>query len=213
MAPKGKKGEVNLATATEEEIRQMNEQGHVDDDSDDHETETQTDKENRGAGREPSPPAEYSLADPAEVVGKLLIGQNYPELSHAAVKFIFATDLGSSDNQPVIMKTVMKKGLDAWGWQNFAHGHAGPGDPFFVILISESHWNEMSPKAREARLDHHLAQCGVRKKTGALFLAKPDFSEFVTVINRHGLYTNKLRDAGQVLRKHFDQPSLLTEAG
>lgn len=202
-----------LAEASEEQIEEMQQTGSVltPDDNDDT-SETTDDKENRGAGREEKAPVEFSIADDVERLGDMIVKQNYPELAHVKIIYLFRSAAEKSGGEELIMSTSKKSGLDAWGWQCYLENVSGPGDPFFIITVSQSHWELMSQNGKESMLDSHLARCGVRENSGALYLKKPDVQEFVTVLHRRGFYTNKLKDAAQVIKKHIDQPDLLEAA-
>jgi hypothetical protein len=171
--------------------------------------ETETDQENRGAGKEKPQAREFSMADPAERLGRLLIGDHYPELAHQAIKYVFTSNASVIDKKPVIIKPSKMAGVAAW----LANGAAaGEADPFFLIIISQTHWDSMPQKGREAFLDGALAQCTTSKK-GALRMKKPDIQETTAVLQRHGAYTDQLKQQFKALEKMRLQPSLEVEPG
>lgn len=161
--------------------------------------------------KEAAPDPEFSLADPVQTLGNLLIDQYFPDLKGVRIVYLFLTVAPTSAGQPVIVQTKKKAGMDAWGWQNFTSGNAGPGDAFFVIAVSESHWNLMDRRGREGLLMDHLAMCGLNKGKGTLKVMKPDIQTFVTTVNAKGFYSNKLKDLAQVGKKHIDQPEFVLE--
>lgn len=116
------------------------------------ETQTEEKPKKQRAAKEAAPETEFSLADPVERLGKLIIDQYFPDLKGIRVAYLFQSTVATSNGEPVVIATKKKAGLDAWGWLNFTSGDAGPGDAFFVIAVSESHWNLMDQKAREGLL-------------------------------------------------------------
>lgn len=159
---------------------------------------------------EAKPPKIFKHAYSVESLGKMLIKQNYPKLQSVRVAYAFVSEASMSAGEPVIMKAQKVAGLNAWLaqlWTNGVDVTEGPGDPFFLIVVAESIWLEMSHDAKAALLDQVLWTCDVRE-TGALYIRKPDVQTSVDIVHRHGLFTNKLKDMGQVAKKYIDQPEL-----
>lgn len=169
--------------------------------------ETVTDKENRGVGKEKPVAREFSVADPVETLGRAIIGSHYPELKHQSVRYIFTTRASEEGKEPIICKPSKISGLNAWLADGMEDGEACP---FFVIVVSQTHWEAMPAKGREAYLDGALAQLSVTK-TGALKLVKPDISESSAVLARHGMYSKKLKEQATLIQEALNQPVLELE--
>lgn len=167
-------------------------------------SETNTDKENRGAGKEAPEARTFRIAIPAETIGRAIITQHYPELKQQKLVYVFTSKAGEVDKQPVICKPHKIDGLSAWLATDMEEGEVCP---FFAIVISEPHWNEMPQKGKEAFLDSALALCQV-SKSGALKLGRPDLRETSAVLARHGLYSKKLKEQGALLKEALGQPAL-----
>lgn len=198
-----RKNHLALADATEEQIAEMI-------DGSAQETVETTDEELGSGKEETKPPKEFKHAPSVESLGKLLIKQNYPALSHQRILYVFVSEASKSEGQPVIMKPMKIQGLNAWLaqlWDGAGEFLEGPGDPFFLVLVSESHWLTMGMDDKTALLDETLWQFNVRE-TGALALRKPEIRTSVDVINRRGFYTNRLKDLAIVGKKHIAQAEL-----
>ncbi len=176
-------------------------------------SETKTDAENRGnktgrgKGRKPKeePVARtFSNADPAERIGKLLIADHYPELSHQPIRYIFTSVADTVGGEPVICRPTKLSGFAAW---LAAGGEDGEASPTFVVLISQTHWDSMPQKGREAFLDTALSQFKVTK-SGALKMGQLDIRESSAVLARHGMYSKKLKDQARLLQTALAQPAL-----
>jgi len=166
--------------------------------------ETDADKENKGAGKAPKEGRTYAMANAVTTLGRALISQHYPELKHQQIEFVFTSRAFEVAGDPIICKPSKISGLAAWFAQETKEGEP---TPFFVVVVSQTHWDNMPQKGREAYLDGALAQFGVSER-GALRMLKPDISENSAVLARHGLYSKKLKDQAGLIQKCLEQPSL-----
>lgn len=166
--------------------------------------ETEADKENKGAGKAAKEIRTYAVANAVTTLGRAIINQHYPELKHQQIEFVFTSRAFEVGGDPIICKPSKISGLAAWF---AAGGNEGEVTPFFVIVVSQTHWDNMPQKAREAFLDGALAQFGVSEK-GALRMLKPDISESSAVLARHGLYSKKLKDQAGLIKQALEQPAL-----
>lgn len=174
-------------------------------------SETADDKANRGAGKgkgkkpKEEPVARtFSNADPAERIGRILIADHYHELAHQPIRYIFTSVADTVGGEPVICRPTKLSGFSAWLASGADDGEASP---FFVVLISQTHWDSMPQKGREAFLDSALSQFKVTK-SGALKMGQLDIKESSAVLARYGLYSKKLKDQAKLLRAALDQPAL-----
>ncbi len=176
--------------------------------------ETVTDKENRGAGKSQDREVrEFSDADPAETLGRLLIAEHYPHLQHVRMVYVFTNESMKEAKVESAVKAIKVHGLNAWLAQlwNPVESTAGPGDPFFVILIAQPFWDAMDAKTRLRNLDLAIWQCD-KGGTGSLKLRKPEIRTSVEVLHRHGPMTNREKDAAAVLLKWSQGELPLEEA-
>jgi len=204
-----RKTHLSLAEATDEQVADM-----LDGSATEEEVE-ETDAEMTGNGRgEDRPPKTFCMADPVETMGNLLIKDHYPKLRPQRVLYVYVSEASKSEGKEVIVKPMKIQGLNAWLaqlWDGANESTEGPGDAFFLILVAQTIWEKMDRKSREAVLDEALWQCDVRA-SGALYVRKLEVRTAVEVVQRHGLYDNKLADLGQVSKKFIDQPTLPVEA-
>lgn len=202
--PKQKATVIKLSEATEQQVQEMVQDGHTTVE------ETETDQENRGTGRKKKDGNEFSYADPAEQLGRLIINQNYPHLKHKRILYIFQSETSKQDGELIAMQVKTLAGLNAWLATCFdgVEGVPGEADACFVILISQKFWDGYTPKQRELYLDHALAQCGVSETTGSIKRKKYEIQTNTELLHRHGMWNEKLKGAGQVLKQHILQPEL-----
>lgn len=201
---------LTLSEATEEQIEEMNETGSVELP----EEETKDDAENRGSGKAPKDPVTFSLAYPVETLGRLIVDQNYPALKHQRIVYVFQSETPKVDGNEVPIVAKKLAGFQAWLGLCYDGSQAQEGEApsCFVLLVSQKMWDLMGQKSREAMLDEALWQCDVSESTGSIRIRKFDVKTSVEVLHRRGLYTNKLKDMGQVAKRHIEQPALLEEA-
>lgn len=166
--------------------------------------ETESDKENRGAGREKPEARTFALANAVETLGRAIIGSHYPELKHQEIRYIFTSRASEEGKEPIICKPAKISGLSAWLASGMDEGEVCP---FFVIVVSHTHWDAMGARGKAAFLDGALAQLSVTK-TGALKLVKPDISESSAVLARHGMYSKKLKEQANLIQEALNQPAL-----
>lgn len=183
-------------------------------------TETPTDAENRGNSttkrqKKDKPPKEepvartFSIADIAGPIAKLLISDHYPALVHSDIRYIFTSKASEIEGKPVVCKPAKISGLSAWLGNGSGDGEACP---FFVVVISEGHFESMGQRGKEAFLDHALAHFDI-SKSGALKLKRPDITQHAAVLQRHGAYTDDLKKQFKQIEKVMLQPSLALEEG
>jgi hypothetical protein len=197
-----RKQHLSLADATEDQIEPM-QNGTLEEDSND-----------EPAVNEERAPKIFSHADDVERLGKAIIGNDYSKVKGERFEFIYVSETFKQDGEECLCKAQKVQGINAYLAQLFNNGvepAEGPGDPFFLILISKPMWEAMEFDAKTAVLDNVLWQCH-RRDNGAIYIRKPEIKTSVEVLHRRGLYNNKLKDAGRVIKKHLDQASLLDEA-
>ena len=129
----------------------------------------------------------YSDGTEALLVFKKTINKYHSDLSNARLTIVF-------NDAP-----WTKKGLPVFGeLKKLSPLITAITERDFVGVINHVFWNSLSDNVKEAMVDHLL--CGftaVEDKEGNPNFVKvnPNIVEYSEIINRHGAYTNELKEA------------------
>ncbi len=138
--------------------------------------------------------AEYTKASDLVLrIARELIEEFHPWLEEAMIGFLFRDEAQVSKGK-ITLATAKK----APRWiQPYA-------DLDFLIIIAKDQWNLMTTERARALIDHELCHCCFVEGTASIWAH--DFEEFHQIIERHGLWTYDLIEAG----KKFEtaQPTL-----
>lgn len=137
--------------------------------------------------------AEYWKADEPRDIAERLLG-NHPTVANADFLFVFKDKATKRNGEPVVGRAYTIPDKYKPGMER---------DYDFIILIGEDVWRELSPKTKNARMDHLLACCiGEEKEsTGEMKYKtrKPTVSGFPEVIARHGInWDDQLNKLGAI---------------
>jgi hypothetical protein len=157
---------------------------------------------------ETKPPKIFGPAEDVEKIARAIISQSYPKVQGTRFVYLYVSESFKQDGEDCLMKAVKVQGVNAYMAQFLSENVEAPADPFFLILVNKPMWTAMDIDQKLAILDITLWQCDIRE-TGALYIRKPEIKTSVEVIHRRGLYTNRLKDMGQVAKKHILQPELM----
>lgn len=160
---------------------------------------------------ETKPPKIFGPAEDVEQVARAILSQSYPKVKGCKFVYLYVSESFKVDGEDCLMKATKVQGVNAYMAQFLSENVEAPADPFFLILVNKPMWTAMDLDQKLAVLDNTLWQCHIRE-TGALYIRKPEIKTSVEVVHRRGLYTNKLKDMGQVAKKHILQPDLLETA-
>jgi hypothetical protein len=118
----------------------------------------------------------------AEGLAKDLIAKHHPHLAEASIEYLF-TDAPMKRAGRTLYGKAKKVG------ELLKHFAACD----FVILLQDAQWSGFSQDQRKAAVDHELCHCG-RNEEGEYFLAGHDIEEFQAIIERHGFWTQDIKD-------------------
>jgi hypothetical protein len=129
----------------------------------------------------------YSAAEDVRKIAREMMGEGKPHsrLVNVPIEYLFMDGIPKKGGMAVWGKTEKVGGLHAY----LAKG--GMCD-FFVILIAEPMWRDLTAEQRIALVDHELCHCGEDVDKGTLAVIPHDVEEFVGVVSRHGLWRKAL---------------------
>lgn len=115
-----------------------------------------------------------------------------------------------------IDKTPKKNGKEVWGTmrkvtnlasflaqEEFAQ-EQGINDPFFVMTITKPVWDILDNDKKVALVDHELCHAAVEEKDNGdikLVLVPHDLEEFTSIVRRHGLWREDVKEFAEVAQK------------
>ena len=129
----------------------------------------------------------WKASDEIHASMRELIGQNHPDLvsvERDGIVIVFREKAGKSGGQVILGNSKKVAALaNAIGSTSYR----------FVLELAADQWaNELSPKQKEALLDHLLTacRCDADPKTGDLkySVAKPDIMAFRENVERYGMW-------------------------
>ena len=149
----------------------------------------------------------FPRAPELERIARRYIEQYHPHLANARIIYLFRTTPWTSKG-----KVVYGRAYKLSGWQA-EHLKAD-----FVIIINLEVWRRLSPRQREALVDHELCHCGVEvdadgypRLRGGEYVWKlwgHDLEEFKAVVERHGMWLRDIEEFQLALGQTslFDRP-------
>jgi len=148
----------------------------------------------------------YIEAPEVEKIARELIPRHHSHLVEANIKYEFRTDAWLSKGRFVLGKT--EKASDKLRFRT--------GYDFFIVVNWQA-WDQMTTKERLALVDHELCHCGrgLDDDFGnpSWTLEDHDFTEFASVVSRHGMWNTDLRRL-QHAQQQYEQLTLdMREAG
>lgn len=162
---------------------------------------------------------QYRLAPEVANIASALIADHHRDLvenGFVRIEYIFRDEAAVSKGREVWGKARKISGLNAF-LSRIETGHIGPEDPeaYFVIEIAEDVWNVLSHRQKVALVDHELSHLSVQidakdEDKTALVIRGHDLEEFVSVVQRHGLWR---ADVEHFAKVGAEQLSLLDAPG
>lgn len=136
-------------------------------------------------------PGLYSEADSLKHMAESLISQYHPELVDARIRYLFCE------------KSSKKNGVDQPGK---VHKLSGLKEYLletdYIVEVALDKWNDLTETQRAALVDHLLERCWGEEdeQTGEMKwkLRDPDVQEFATILRRHGIWQENLRNFVEV---------------
>lgn len=130
-----------------------------------------------------------------EIVGRVISDYDttHGHLREARIKCLFRKGAWKSKGKIVPSKTCKTNDRE-----EFLTGFD------FVIIVNEAWWRFVTPEQRLARIDHALCHCVQSgEEDGAPVWARADHdaAEFISVISRHGLYMDDIKELGKAVQQ------------
>ena len=139
--------------------------------------------------------AQYAPAPEVSVLAQELIAEHHRHLDQVPILYVFRDVAGVSRGRRVIGRARRIVGLYAFLVALAAGEPAEDDEPdtpaFFVMEIAADWWDEATPAARRALVDHELCHFDV-DEDGVLSLLAHDVEEFAAVVARHGIWSPDL---------------------
>ena len=138
----------------------------------------------------------YGIAESVEEVAKTLIPNYHSELATAVVKYVFVDKASMKSGRPVLGKARKLSGALEFLLESN-----------FMIEVAMDQWNDLTPRQRDALVDHLLEYCTGEEDeedAGAPMkwkIREPDVREFRTILQRHGAWNEDLSGFVSVARR------------
>lgn len=141
---------------------------------------------------------EYWHDPQLEEIGKSLIQKHHNHLLEAEISYL------------VTSRQKIKAGVVEIGHSKRPSGllkHYARAD--FIVIIADDFWHGAERIKREALVDHELCHCSVEyDESGerSWIIRRHDIEEFTAVVDRHGLWTDELKQFGQAVARQLELP-------
>lgn len=136
---------------------------------------------------------EYAIAESVAKFAEALIASQHPHLATAQIDYLFVDKEMKAKGRPLFGKVSCPGAL-----LKFYTGKD------FIVEVSAPSWNELTAAQRSALVDHLLERCSGEEddESGEMKwkLREPDVQEFGTILHRHGVWHDGLRDFISVAR-------------
>lgn len=138
-------------------------------------------------------PVEYAVAESVSRFAESLIATQHPHLATAQIDYLFVDKEMKAKGRILFGKVSCPGALLKY--------YTGKD---FIMEISTKSWNELTAQQRQALVDHLLERCSGEEDedSGEMKwkLREPDVQEFGTILHRHGVWHDGLRDFISVAR-------------
>jgi Putative phage metallopeptidase len=139
-------------------------------------------------------PKLYGSAEQVEEIARSLIPTYHSELASARIKYIHVDTASKQNGKPILGKARKVSGALEYLLETD-----------FIIEVPVDQWNEMDDRKRYALVDHLLEGCtGEEDDTNGDMkwtMRKPDVTEFTSILNRHGAWTDELAGMVEVAQR------------
>jgi len=148
----------------------------------------------------------YLDAEAVSEIAKRLIPKYHSELATARIRYVFVDKGGKKGGKAVFGKARRISGVLEFMLELD-----------FLVEVALDSWNDLSDTRRSALVDHLLSRCWGEESeddpgAGMVWSIKePDVSEFADIIQRHGAWTDDLRNLQNIMSvsKEVDFPSIV----
>jgi hypothetical protein len=158
-----------------------------------------------GGVKPPKEKPELKEAPEIQEMAARLIDNIHTHLAEAKIKYLFRT--GKWELRGKTLYGRAEKVSAKWKYLT---------EFDFVVTINRDIWFVNKPEIRQAILDHELTHCarGEDDKQGnpKWYIMPHTVEDFVSIIQRHGLWTNELKNVVKA-NQEYEQLSLLPNSG
>lgn len=142
---------------------------------------------------------DYVEAPDAELIGERLIPQFHKHLADIPILYFFCYKQKKKGGRAAMATIKKESGLAA---QIICADKGWRADEFFAIEIHFETWEQLEEKHRIALIDHELCHATVEStpEGASLKIVTHDLEEFNSVIKRHGLWKNDVREMAETMR-------------
>ena len=162
-------------------------------------------------------PIVYNRAPEVEEMGRDLVDLYHPHLEGVPIRYLFKNQASKRGNWMVQGTCQLVQGAMAFlstPEEEVRSMRMVQGDEampwYFLIVIAEDLWEEMSPAEKRALVDHELCHAAIHSETGLPMMREHDLEEFSEIVERHGGWKpNLVHFAGAVLARAKTKPASL----
>lgn len=152
----------------------------------------------------------FKPAPEAQSIAEALIPEHHESLAdfHVPVRCLFRCAKSWRKAGRTVWGTAqLVSGLQAYLAQAPNESIADPNEPFFLILVDENAWADMSKANKKALVDHELCHCIVEvdDETGEIkpSIVGHDLEEFNCIVARYGLWKTDVKAFVEEGSKHL----------
>jgi predicted metallopeptidase len=138
----------------------------------------------------------YYPAPEVETLSKDIITKYHEHLKDTRIEYVFTDKVPKQGNKEIWAYVRKISSLNAYLASEAVDQNNVQTTPFFVMVVTEPIWKELSNAKREALIDHELLHCGVEiddEGTAKLKLLPHDLEEFTAIVQRHGLWREDVK--------------------
>lgn len=151
--------------------------------------------------------------DEVKALAAEIIAAHHPHLQRHGVRveYVFRSETARLRGRDIWGVCRKVTSLNAYLGGGAIDQYEGTCPPFFVIELAEPVWEEISPKARRALLDHELSHAWAEPNDEGevcLSVLPHDLEEFRAVVDRHGLWRAAVEEFTAAAARHLEQPAL-----
>jgi len=148
---------------------------------------------------------QYIAAPEVQKVAEELINEHHVHLKGIRIEYVFVDKTPNRAGKEVWGTMRKVNALPAYLASNDDDKENGYIEPFFVMVISQPIWGNLTPDKKLALVDHELCHAGIKDdKEGN---PKPtiiphDLEEFTCIVKRHGLWREDVKEFAEEAKKN-----------
>lgn len=139
---------------------------------------------------------EFAPALEAADIGKELVHKYHTVIEFYGIRvdYVFLKNTPIKNGREILGRAKKVSGLNAWlAMSEKERSNKTKPDVFFIIEVSWEIWRRLPKEKRRALVDHELSHCTFNEK-GSPTTKAHDLEEFNHIVERHGIWTNDIRE-------------------